>query len=836
MIFRSSLRFIFTLALVNLGLVLTAFGQTDTIASRGLAPDPEETVFGGITRAVVIGISAYPDPNIRDLRFAHKDAAAFVDFLKSPAGGRVPDQNVRILLNEKATLAAVDDALYWLQTESEKGDLAIVYFAGHGDVEKSAHWQFGYLLTEDSPGTNFRNNALRVEDLDLLAIELSTVKEARTMFVIDACRSGTLSEGRTVPHEHLAKQAANEVRILSCKSDQVSLEGPEWGGGRGVFSYHLLRGLQGLANDPDSPADEGMITLEELQEFLRQTVVKETKRIGPEKRQDPVVSGLETFPMAVVDADQLASLQAQEQLEVLSDTALVDRSPAERGGNEIGLAATDTPIDDAVVRLFAAVKSTDILDKLDLNPLLDLPTAEVPQRFLNALEAYRNSHWIDIPQDLITQFWQQSQLDAHEPDDLTRFNQHLAIALHDKGQTLINRYLRADQSDLAQRAYYARDSSAYRHYPHLFALAHHVLPTDHPLTPRVAVKKAYFTALSLRLQSIFLEDPSTNLQQAKRMLEEGLALDDKAPYLHNELGIVSKLMGDQEQAEVCYRRALDLAPDWGLPYANLSGLLIGQDRMMEARTMAEKAYELLPEYRGSLLRMGLIEQRSGKLLTAEEHFRRLILLDPKHVSGYIALGDLLLQAGDYEEANKVLQMAAQMMADIPFVEPLDLDNDRVVDFRDRAHDDAPLFNERELLDRLRRNPEDVEAHFDLGRLYIATNRPQPAETSFKQVIRLQPDHPEVYTELGSLFAQQDRWEECESAMLIAVQQEGSTSARMEEGLSQVDKNMLLGVVHQHRGNLAAAVQQFMEVTANDPTRTNAWKHLWSAQEADGPIS
>lgn len=202
---------------------------------RTLGPRPPK----GITRAVVIGISDYPSPGIRPLQYAHRDALAFAEFLQSNAGGQVPDSLMRVLINDAATLAAVDDALYWLRTSSGPGDQAILYFAGHGDIELEAHWQFGYLLCHDSPSHNFRNNAVRVEDLDLLAIELSSVKEVRTVFIIDACRSGSLSEGRQVPHEHLSKQQANEVRILSCKSDQISLEGPQWGGGRGLFTWSL---------------------------------------------------------------------------------------------------------------------------------------------------------------------------------------------------------------------------------------------------------------------------------------------------------------------------------------------------------------------------------------------------------------------------------------------------------------------------------------------------------------------------------------------------------------------------------------------------------------------
>ncbi|MCR9290861.1 hypothetical protein OAF63_04715 [Saprospiraceae bacterium] len=47
----------------------------------------------GTTRAVVIGISDYENEKISDLKHARKDAEVFLDYLKSPVGGSIPDKN-----------------------------------------------------------------------------------------------------------------------------------------------------------------------------------------------------------------------------------------------------------------------------------------------------------------------------------------------------------------------------------------------------------------------------------------------------------------------------------------------------------------------------------------------------------------------------------------------------------------------------------------------------------------------------------------------------------------------------------------------------------------------
>jgi len=65
---------------------------------------------------VVIGISHYAKGDagaqINDLQYADRDAQSMLDFLKSPAGGSVADQDSLLLLNQDATTEQVRHALF----------------------------------------------------------------------------------------------------------------------------------------------------------------------------------------------------------------------------------------------------------------------------------------------------------------------------------------------------------------------------------------------------------------------------------------------------------------------------------------------------------------------------------------------------------------------------------------------------------------------------------------------------------------------------------------------------------------------------------------------------
>ena len=117
----------------------------------GATPLPTATATATVTRAVVVGISDYQSPQIPDLKFADRDARAFAAWLQSPGGGGLSDDQMKVLIDSAATQGKFAMALDWLMEQSTEGDLVIIYFSGHGDVEKKTLTQPGFLLCWDAP-------------------------------------------------------------------------------------------------------------------------------------------------------------------------------------------------------------------------------------------------------------------------------------------------------------------------------------------------------------------------------------------------------------------------------------------------------------------------------------------------------------------------------------------------------------------------------------------------------------------------------------------------------------------------------------------------------------
>src|SRR4026207_1807260 len=73
-----------------------AIGQTPGAAKPDSTRAPQ-------TFAMIMGISKYK--YVKPLDYADKDAEMFRDYLKSPAGGKVKDENLYCLFNEQALTA-----------------------------------------------------------------------------------------------------------------------------------------------------------------------------------------------------------------------------------------------------------------------------------------------------------------------------------------------------------------------------------------------------------------------------------------------------------------------------------------------------------------------------------------------------------------------------------------------------------------------------------------------------------------------------------------------------------------------------------------------------------
>jgi hypothetical protein len=262
--------------------LLDVGGLGETVAGRGIAtakalqPDRRP----GAKFAVVVGISRYKNSGsgIPNLRYATADASAFRDFLLSPQGGSFPRDNIKVLLDEDATVQNVRSALFTFLTTPGPQDIVVLYWAGHGAADPNDQRNL-YLLTYDTRIDDMGGTALRMEEFQDV---YRSMKAKRVVTFTDSCHSygisglkkGASEKENNLINQYLAAYAGLEDRAVITASDisQLSFEGEKWGGGHGVFTYYLLRGLSGEADKNK----DGTVTAGELFQYVHDQVSLET--------------------------------------------------------------------------------------------------------------------------------------------------------------------------------------------------------------------------------------------------------------------------------------------------------------------------------------------------------------------------------------------------------------------------------------------------------------------------------------------------------------------------------------------------------------------------------
>jgi uncharacterized caspase-like protein len=217
------------------------------------------------TFALVVGISKYQKlPQDLWLQYPEADAQALREHLASGRGGSVPADQMVLLTNEQATTATIRNAFQtFVKTRPGKDDTVFILIAGHGTVDNSG----AYILTYDSDPENLAATALPMAELhSLVEEELSRV--GHVILLADVCRAATIAGQKTTSLgsivEKIGEAPGEMLGLMAARPKELSMEGPEFGGGHGAFTYSVLKGLEGAA---DSDHD-GFVSAGELIDFV----------------------------------------------------------------------------------------------------------------------------------------------------------------------------------------------------------------------------------------------------------------------------------------------------------------------------------------------------------------------------------------------------------------------------------------------------------------------------------------------------------------------------------------------------------------------------------------
>lgn len=232
--------------------------------------------------AVVVGAARYH--HMPTLRYTDDDAYQIYAFLKSPEGGALPDEQVRLLIDEDATRREILLAMRDVFLRADENDVVLFYFSGHGLQ--------GAFLPVDYDGFGNRLEHQEIRDA------LKATRAKHKLVLADACHSGSLLAARGPVHITLRKyyeafesSSGGTALLLSSKGEEYSLE--DGGLRSGIFSHFLIQGLKGAADTNKNK----IVTVQELFNHVHHEVRRYTGNV-----QTPTITGTydRNMPVSVV--------------------------------------------------------------------------------------------------------------------------------------------------------------------------------------------------------------------------------------------------------------------------------------------------------------------------------------------------------------------------------------------------------------------------------------------------------------------------------------------------------------------------------------------------------
>ena len=698
------------------------------------------------TYAVVVGISDYQDPGIPDLKFADKDAEAFANFLRSPSGGSIEDDHLKVLLNREATVAQFAMALDWLMEVAKENDKVYLYFSGHGDVEKKTIAQPGYLLCWDAPRQVYlAGGALALPMFQDVVMTLSTQNKAKVIIIADACRSGKLSGnsvgGSQITGSNLARQFANEIKILSCQPNEYSVEGQQWGGGRGAFSYHLLDGLYGLADHDEDHA----VSVKEIHRYLEDKVSSE---VAPQS-QNPMVIGTVTEKLTDVFPDLLASLKDGRKSQLQLFTAFESRGIEE-----------------------------EVLKSADSNTLkiyLGFKRALRDKQFLFAEQGRDKNDYADY-------YYKQLISDPKLERLFSSMRRNYAAALQDEAQQVINEWMRSSGDDALVEEMAGKSNKLpikifnekLKSFPKCLERAAELLGSGHYIYTALKARSHFFEGYLLANSN---RNPNRELGElALKEFRTALQWQSNLPQAYWQMSLVYGYnLLSPDSAEAYAKMALDLQPTWIIPYVETAFLFLEKYKLFDrALDYLEAAVQIDSNSKYGWNGMAVYHYYKKDYLQAEKYFLKAIELDSTNGMFYSNLGML------YKDIRRLAD------AEKNFLKALERDST-----------DAAIYNNLGILCHENRRYTDAEDYYlrgldldptysrlynNLGIHYMNTSRNHEAEKYLLKATDLDSTYSAAFLNLGTLYMNNSRYHEANKCLTKALELD-STDALIHYNLA-----------------------------------------------------
>jgi Flp pilus assembly protein TadD len=695
--------------------------------------------------AMLVGISKYQKlPQEEWLQFPDADAKAFAQQLGSPRGGAVPQDQLLVLTNEQATTAAVRNGFAtFLKQRPGPKDTVFIMLSGHGVADTRG----SFVITWDSDPQDLSTTAIPISEIQqLVDEELSRV--GRVVLLVDVSRTAALGNLKTgavgSAVEKLGQAKGEMLGLMGSRPKEVSLEGQQYGGGHGAFTWEVLQGINGAADANNDKAVEAG----EFIDYVRTGVPGLTG-----SRQHPRDFG------SIENGTRLADLTKGPgpitRFKTIWDS---------RAGEPLLLAqaagapAITTEAQNTINEFQSAVQAGRILPAQSNNALdiLDRLRRQVPAEVALLQENSLRVALENQAQQVLLKYLAGDQTPATQAEfeagslymeaAMRLTPESLLLQARDaffNGRALLFEKKYAEAASLLEQAVRTDPSQAYGY--NALGIAYLEQAQFAKAIPALRDASRLAPNWSYPRHNLALAyEESGNTQGAIQAYQDAMRLTPQYSYLPYNLGLVYQRINRRKDAEAAYRKAAALAPDSGEPLNALGSLKAAEGKTAEAEQLYRQALQknptLLPARHNLALLLGGIKSRQPEAI---EEFRKILAANPDFLASRLSLAELLAQRGEAAEAA--------------------IEYKKVVDAR----------------------PEYSAARVALAEAYVKANQNEAALEQLRAAVKLDAENPLLWERLGDVEKALNHPDQAREAWAAALklQEEKSLQKRLRTKMS-----------------------------------------------------